>query len=1538
MRKAIRGLVRREKGSAGKPPLLQDSSASPSTANGPGIRAQEPLASTRSTPQVVEERNLTTDEAAPPEPIHPAAEERERNTPDALDAHDHISEADTDSVSEDLWSRAYVALAEREPELVKDYERHIGAWQNEDETPAARQAALSNPKSVKETVESLQDARKNKQWKFSVRSQDKKVRDQLEKLVKLLSFADGIIKQAVSAQPYAALAWSAVSVFLPLISGGFSKNVAMVKGFATIGDIQLYWRNCEDTYLRSTSSDYYQKLVEPLSNVYSKMLEYQLRAICHLSKKQLSRAWSKLSGQDDWVSRETEIVEISNKCKDHIIPLQRTEIQQNFLVEMQKLDRICQVGADIAETIRSEKKKARELEMLKILRSAAGNYIDGMEFNNDPVNGTCEWFYNDEKLSNWRDSDDSGVFWITAGPGCGKSVLARSLIVNGHLESTKVEVDYGSSPSIETNDSTVCFFFFKDESKQRSSIKSALCAILHRLFVQRPEIAQLLLPTFDSIGESVTGSFTELWNLLMRSAQKATCDIICVLDALDECATKDRTELFRVLGQLGGAVSSPTHVKFLITSRPYDDIKTSFQTRQEIQYFRYDADDRHKEISQDISLVIDAKVGSFTTKFNERDRDKIAKRLKSQGTNTYLWLHLTFGIIESNPSKFSRQKDVEALLSDIPSEVSEAYEKILSRSADERMAGLLLQIILAAPVPLSLGEANFALALALADTDITSHAELEEAGWEDFKTTVKNLCGLIVSVYDGKLSFIHLTAREFLVRNTDAESPARKWAGRFADAATSHQVLTRCCMQYLLLSDFSSRILFKFEIEAEKYKFLRYASGNWPSHFKALDEAAVATHLPQARQLCSTSLPQWHTWGRIYINKGSVEHISAPNSTNGWSDLAVASFTGLTSVVQSMLSDGVDVNARCRRYKSALYAAIMGNQEDTVALLIASGAEVDRFSTSVGTPLDFAVRHQKSLGMIRLLMEKGASPFKRSNISVQSPFSLILGYAATLDNKEIFYALLAGRFDVSTPEAIVATTRHKRIINSGSRCRALVLNLLDDENLEEICTEEHFTILMSEPTTLPRIFRLLRNSTCLSVFLAAQDLADLVGEPQISEGAADAFRELMLEARFPSEKITDNVLCMIALHSDPNTLRMFIENSPENCDIKDLFSAAVANQSHRDMSSVVLEFAEAAISEDEEFQDDMLNGYEAERWETCVWHVVDEEMDEYQAEYTVTTVRALLRLSHHSDRIKKCMVSAVLLCAGYPSSSPLKLEIFELLIAVLDRFGHKNSIDADLLAQAAAVCDLQTLQLVSKYSSGISMVDEKILCAVADNSLHGKDIMKFLLQRHESEAIITQRVVCAATFRSNSDVLRVLFDSRPEEIVVTASVLVLVRKPEVLNIMIECKRDEVAAVASAALDQAATSSMRRAGDVVPLHNLKAAEILLNCCPSSWFTLTECLVFHLVASDERPLTLLCFSKSLEGIEFNKLRKAFQLWKPEGAILTPATITVLYGNGNLEELASVADSCGCGGQLTRDVEGWHTSAGVIRRTISNYSAEH
>ncbi len=207
--------------------------------------------------------------------------------------------------------------------------------------------------------------------------------------------------------------------------------MAMVEGFTTIGQLQRLWKNHEEKYLRSTSSEHYKNHVASLSNFYSYMLEYQVCAVCHLSKKQLSRAWRKVSGDGDWSDKAAHVDKMSDTNLQHLAPSQREEMVQYLASQNEKLERIGNTEESILRTMKDHRQKDAEMKFWQALKSTAGNYKGGMEFNPNSVKGTCEWFFIDEKFSTWRDSSNSGVFWLTAGPGCGKSVLARTLVKDG---------------------------------------------------------------------------------------------------------------------------------------------------------------------------------------------------------------------------------------------------------------------------------------------------------------------------------------------------------------------------------------------------------------------------------------------------------------------------------------------------------------------------------------------------------------------------------------------------------------------------------------------------------------------------------------------------------------------------------------------------------------------------------------------------------------------------------------------------------------------------------------------------------------------------------------------------------------------------------------------------------------------------------------------------------------------------------------------------------------------------------------------------
>lgn len=1263
----------------------------------------------------------------------------------------------------------------------------------------------------------------------------------------------------------------------------------MVKGFVTIADLQFYWKNWEDIYLKSPSYDHYQKLMEPLSKLYSYMLEYQIRAICHLSKKQLTRAWAKVSGQDDWAKKETELVEASKNCKDNIIPFEKSEVQDRFNTEMQKLDQIANVAADISNTIKDENRKKKEEKFLERLSLGAGEYFKGMDYNKSPVSGTCEWFYNDESLSGWLTSSKGGVFWITAGPGCGKSVLARSLITQRHLASTTTAFDLGPAVTITNNETTVCYFFFKDDTKERSSINTAMCALLHQLLTQgsAERLLQESLPMFSNHGAMLAQNFDDLWSILIRCGQVATGgDIVCVLDALDECSRKDRERFVCKLDQLYGNddSASSTSLKFLITSRPYDDIERSFlPLSKRIDYYRFDADDRHEQISHDVNLVIDEEVKRFSTQFGEDDCQKIAEKLKSQGTKTYLWLRLTLEIIEGDPSEYSRRRDIELLLSSIPPEASDAYEKILSRNkgAKERKANLLLQIVLAAQRPLTLDEANYALTLADAEGTIKSHAELEEQCWQrDFKTTVKNLCGLIISVYDNELSFIHLTAKEFLTKRPESGVSPTSWEGRFADASSWHAVLGNCCIEYLLLSDFLSRTLPSYEGESEVYKFLDYSAHNWPGHFKAMDSVGSLKHLPQVRQLCDTSLPPIKTWVARYERALGLR---GPGlcSFQGWTDLAVASFVGILPIVELLIAQGADINELCLGYGSAFKSAVAAKQETIATLLISNGAEVEEDRIDGGTALDIAVTLRQDIGLIKLLLQHGACPLKLSKyMTYNYRFydSTILAIAASFTQKDIFYVLLDGIADTSTPENIISLAKNDRIVTSGHECVALVFNLLEDDQFQAIITEDILPTLFSVPSIAQRALKVLQKNKQEHLLVEVSILDDGTA----IDGFDSILQQLFQERERPWERISGEVLTIIAEAYEPSTLRLFLDHSPADCDIKALLYPAHLNDKYaNEMCDLILNFAKEEIVSDERFQEKLLR----KLW--C-----------YMGEAAV--ISALLSLPRHSIRIKRALLQSSLPYCKHKSVIGAGRD--SLVGLVLHRIGYAGIVDKEILELAANICDRPTLELLFQYSSNICLADEVFLKEVATNSLYGTDILDFLLNEYQPKAIITPAVAIRAARHPHN--FQFLLETRPHEVEISVELLIEVDDEHLLQTLVEKRGDEVALVASRVLQNV---TALKDGSYLKFSNW------LTCCPLSWFEPTEELIldmFEYNYRDAAKFLALLINKLGQKIRITErilaaaascsisrygVLETIKTWRPQDFHITPRVCEMAAANG-------------------------------------------
>ncbi len=120
---------------------------------------------------------------------------------------------------------------------------------------------------------------------------------------------------------------------------------------------------------------------------------------------------------------------------------------------------------------------------------------------------------------------------MTADPGCGKSVLSRSLIEH-------------ESRNEQAKPSTTCYFFFKDDSADQESVTKAFCVLSHQTLhdCEKPALLEKATRVFSSHGSNMTASFLILWGLFPSVAQdQEDGESLCTVDALDECE-QGRTE------------------------------------------------------------------------------------------------------------------------------------------------------------------------------------------------------------------------------------------------------------------------------------------------------------------------------------------------------------------------------------------------------------------------------------------------------------------------------------------------------------------------------------------------------------------------------------------------------------------------------------------------------------------------------------------------------------------------------------------------------------------------------------------------------------------------------------------------------------------------------------------------------------------------------------------------------------------------------------------------------------------------------------
>ncbi|KAF3391859.1 Ankyrin repeat domain-containing protein 50 [Talaromyces pinophilus] len=608
-------------------------------------------------------------------------------------------------------------------------------------------------------------------------------------------------------------------------------------------------------------------------------------------------------------------------------------------------------------------------------------YEQYKDINPNRVKGTCEWVLKSSEYRRWWESSSNDLLWISADPGCGKSVLAKSLID---------EVFHASTPTV-----SICYFFFKDNDEQ-NSLATALCAILHQLFGLQPHLLRYALPFWEKNREKIHQGVEDLWHIFMAAmSDPESVDTICVFDALDECRRSDQKQLIGKLQQYytKHRLSPPrSSLKFLVTSRPYDEIEEDFQSIIELfPQIHLRGEEENDQIHDEISLVVKIRVSELgkQLKLKATTEARLEKVLLEMEHRTYLWLYLAIDDIRTM-FKDSLRPDQESVPL-IPKSVNEAYRKILDRVTPRQEATVktILRIIVGARRPLTIMEMAMALGVATsksARTVVEAKVDLEGLGEK-----IRRLCGLFVFINDSKIYLIHQTAREFLITNIDGTT-RHKWHFLLIDI---EKEMVEICARYLLMDDLTDR-----EWQENVHGLLVYSAQHWPDHFREIS-SLKAELFELVYRLYDVNTERFALWFPVFWQSAmpfeekpqmNELHLAAFNGhhsvirrlamsdeqaidrpdTSGMNALQWASLRGHHKCVRLLLEKGAYVNAQGGKYGNALYAASLNGHVNIVQQLLEKRADVSAQCGLFGNALQ-AASFEGHIKIVQQLLTNGAN-------------------------------------------------------------------------------------------------------------------------------------------------------------------------------------------------------------------------------------------------------------------------------------------------------------------------------------------------------------------------------------------------------------------------------------------------------------------------------------------------------------------------------------------------------------------------------------
>ncbi|KAI1489344.1 hypothetical protein F5X96DRAFT_670791 [Biscogniauxia mediterranea] len=407
-----------------------------------------------------------------------------------------------------------------------------------------------------------------------------------------------------------------------------------------------------------------------------------------------------------------------------------------------------------------------------------------------PVRGTCQWIMGHPVFRSWLEKEENSLLWLTGHPGCGKTVLSYSLA--------------RSFEELKTSHTSrhVLVYFCDDKVNNQKDAKSILISLIFQIVRRHRSLVRHVRKVFDIQGPSVLQSFSSLWGIFLRILNDPKSGLLYVIiDALDECERVSCHQLlesiYELVGVSGQSTGSGNHIKFLLTSRP--SLELTYTDISQAPY-QISIDEGQPGYYEDLRIFIQQRVEEIALKrkYSAEVKDFLLQALYSRADQTFLWIHMVLASVEN--SLLSSIMDFRDIIARIPPTLETTYLDFLSAIPvdHQEMALRLLKLVLASSRPLYLNEINVAFTI---DSSHQSAEDVNRDCQNAMAHTIQGMLGPFARVLESKVSLVHQSAKDFLLRNDYIhKSPAMLHT---IDTESAALQMSFACVRYLLLNDFS---------------------------------------------------------------------------------------------------------------------------------------------------------------------------------------------------------------------------------------------------------------------------------------------------------------------------------------------------------------------------------------------------------------------------------------------------------------------------------------------------------------------------------------------------------------------------------------------------------------------------------------------------------------------------------------------------------------------------------------------------------------